>query len=103
MFSSNLCISLKVQIKTLWNNSSHLLMLLSSLHSIPVHPLKSHVSHTLPNAGVVKRYTQAYNYEGAQNYTSPHIHSAIANGLDPGTRYYYRVGGLGRNLWSEVV
>uniref|UniRef100_A0A1D1ZTK8 Purple acid phosphatase n=1 Tax=Auxenochlorella protothecoides TaxID=3075 RepID=A0A1D1ZTK8_AUXPR len=51
--------------------------------------------------GVVKRYTQAYNYEGAQNYTSPHIHSAIANGLDPGTRYYYRVGGLGRNLWSE--
>lgn len=48
--------------------------------------------------GTSTQYT--YNYPGRANYTSPLLHSAVLQGLDPRTMYFYRCGDLEKSVFS---
>ncbi|KNA18249.1 hypothetical protein SOVF_072100 [Spinacia oleracea] len=49
-------------------------------------------NYTITKIGVSTVYSQLYPYEGLLNYTSGIIHHVRLEGLEPGTRYYYKCG-----------
>ncbi|GAB2295381.1 Purple acid phosphatase 23 [Dionaea muscipula] len=48
--------------------------------------------YTIKNKGASVVYSQLYPYKGLLNYTSGIIHHVKVEGLEPGTKYYYRCG-----------
>ncbi|KAL4363414.1 hypothetical protein GQ457_04G016130 [Hibiscus cannabinus] len=57
-----------------------------------------YTSKTRGNATV---YSQLYPFEGLLNYTSAIIHHAKIDGLEPGTKYYYKCGDSSLPAMSE--
>ncbi|KAK8518040.1 hypothetical protein V6N13_083094 [Hibiscus sabdariffa] len=57
-----------------------------------------YTSKTRGNATV---YSQLYPFEGLLNYTSAIIHHARIDGLEPGTKYYYKCGDSSLPAMSE--
>lgn len=54
-------------------------------------------------AGTSSHYDQIYyGFSNALNYTSPKLHSVVVEDLTPNTSYFYRVGDLKTQYWSEV-
>ncbi|KFM27138.1 Purple acid phosphatase 15 [Auxenochlorella protothecoides] len=52
--------------------------------------------------GTSSHYDQIYyGFSNALNYTSPKLHSVVVEDLTPNTSYFYRVGDLKSQYWSE--
>lgn len=57
--------------------------------------------YSMKKTGVSMVYSQLYPFEGLQNYTSGFIHHVKIDGLDPGTKYYYKCGDSALPAMSE--
>ncbi|XP_058182166.1 purple acid phosphatase 23 isoform X4 [Rhododendron vialii] len=55
----------------------------------------------MQKTGVSMVYSQLYPFEGLQNYTSGIIHHVKIDGLEPGTKYYYKCGDSAFPAMSE--
>lgn len=58
-------------------------------------------NYTIKKIGVSTVYSQLYPFEGLWNYTSGIIHHVRLEGLEPGTRYYYKCGDSSLLAMSE--
>ncbi|XP_039015847.1 purple acid phosphatase 23-like isoform X3 [Hibiscus syriacus] len=57
--------------------------------------------YTSKRRGNATVYSQFYPFEGLLNYTSPIIHHVKIDGLEPGTKYYYKCGDSSLPAMSE--
>ncbi|XP_058182164.1 purple acid phosphatase 23 isoform X2 [Rhododendron vialii] len=57
--------------------------------------------YSMQKTGVSMVYSQLYPFEGLQNYTSGIIHHVKIDGLEPGTKYYYKCGDSAFPAMSE--
>lgn len=58
-------------------------------------------NYTIKQTGVSMVYSQLYPFKGLLNYTSGIIHHVRLEGLEPGTKYYYRCGDSSIPAMSE--
>ncbi|KAG2255513.1 purple acid phosphatase 23 isoform X4 [Brassica napus] len=59
--------------------------------------------YTLKKKGNATVYSQLYPFDGLLNYTSGIIHHVLIDGLEPGTKYYYRCGDSSVPAMSEEI
>ncbi|MBS7359158.1 MAG: metallophosphoesterase family protein [Oscillospiraceae bacterium] len=56
------------------------------------------------NASSANPFSNAYTKDGSSSeWDGKYCHKVILTGLEPGTKYYYRVGDAKTNSWSDVV
>ncbi|GAB2221479.1 hypothetical protein Droror1_Dr00012660 [Drosera rotundifolia] len=60
-------------------------------------------NYTIKAKGVSVAYSQLYPFEGLLNYTSGIIHHVKVEGLEPGTKYYYKCGDSSIQVMSEEL